>query len=83
MQRAMLDAPIVATDDWYCSADVVDHSAMASSMEWTELLAAHAAAANGGPAVERRRLKDALTRGVPDAMRARVWLAFSGAAERL
>ena len=53
MQRAMLDAPIVATDDWYCSADVVDHSAMASSMEWTELLAAHAAAANGGPAVAR------------------------------
>lgn len=84
MQRATVAQPIVASEDWYAPPAVIDGSLAESSMEWTELLAAHLAAAQGGPPVERSRLTQALSRGdVPQKLRAEVWLTFSGANERI
>lgn len=78
-RSASLSSPIVASDDWYATADVLDATATESNQEWRELLTMHAAKTP----IETGRLKQALARGVPMAMRTEVWLTFSGAGERM
>ena len=78
-RSASLSSPIVASEDWYANSDVLDATATESNQEWRELLALHAAQ----KPIEAGRLKHALSRGVPMEMRSEVWLAFSGARERM
>ena len=79
---------IVACEDWYRVPVELDGTATEAAQDWSEILADHARALSSNPAdkalpVDLPRLQRALSRGVPSNMRADVWLAFSGAAERL
>jgi hypothetical protein len=83
-QRLQLDAPIITSENWYAT-EVMDATGTEAAQEWRELLSLLANERHGGPPIERGRIKAALTRGggVPMDMRAEVWLAFSGAQERM
>ena len=84
-RSAILEAPLVASEDWYSSVDIVDGKATESTQEWRELLAQFVAERdNAGPPLERTRVKKALaSTGVPADLRAEVWMTFSGAHARM
>ena len=78
--------PIVASEDWYRSPQVLDATATEATQEWEELLTVRQRELKLGQRepTDPLRLKRALGRGgVPPAMRAQVWFTFSGAKERM
>ena len=84
MIAASLGERIVASDDWYGSPSFIDGTVTESVQEWTELLSMHAAAMEAGTPLDTPRMRKALLNGgVPPSMRAKVWLAFSGAGKRM
>jgi hypothetical protein len=81
---AKLDSPLVASENWYNAPAVYDGTGAEMQQEWHELLELRAREQAGGTPMETARLKRALARGgIPKELRARVWLAFSGAGDKV
>lgn len=78
MQRTSMDStPLKIEEEWYPSPTVIDGTETELNLEWRELLELHSA----GKELERSRLRLALGRGIPHALRPQVWLQFAGCAE--
>ena len=81
---AILESPLVASDDWYSDAPVLDGTVTEAKQEWEEILELFRRGKYTAAMLEQTRVKKALmSTGIPASLRPKIWLAFSGASERL